>query len=78
MYDDVKIYYIDTGSHHPDNIRFKSECEKWFGQEIITLQSKEYKNVSDVIRKIKYVNGPGGAACTYWLKKRSDMIYRMN
>lgn len=70
MYKDVKIYYIDTGSHHPDNLRFKKDCEKWFGQEIITLKSNKYKNVSDVIRKVKYVNGPTGASCTYWLKKK--------
>lgn len=27
LYDDVQIYYIETGSGHPDNTRFLADCE---------------------------------------------------
>ena len=30
LYDDVHIYYIETGSGHPDNTRFLADCEKWY------------------------------------------------
>lgn len=70
MYKDVNIYYIDTGSEHPDNERFLKECEIWFGVPINVLKSNKYNNVSDVIRRKRYINGPTGAACTFELKKK--------
>jgi hypothetical protein len=45
------------------------ECEKWYGQEIITLRSNRFKNVEETIRYSKYINGPDGAKCTRYLKK---------
>jgi hypothetical protein len=68
-YNNVKLIYIETGSHHPDTIRFKEDCEQWYGQEIITLQNKKYKDHIDVVLKTKYVNGASGARCTLELKK---------
>lgn len=32
LYDDVHIYYIETGFGHPDNTRFLADCEKWYNQ----------------------------------------------
>nr|DAZ20218.1 MAG TPA: hypothetical protein [Caudoviricetes sp.] len=32
LYDDVQLYCIETGSCYPDNTRFLSDCEKWYGQ----------------------------------------------
>ena len=69
MYDDVEIYYIETGSHHPDSKRFLRDCEKWFGKKINILRSK-YKDVIDVIEKFRFVNSPHGATCTSQLKTR--------
>ena len=69
MYDNVKIYYIKIDSAHPDNERFKSDCEKWYGQEIITLQSRHFKDQFEVIEKTGAVNTPQGAPCTKVLKK---------
>lgn len=69
LYKDVKIYYIETGSAHPDNARFLEDCEKWYGQPIYTIRSKKYKCVTDVLKK-GYINGPTGAACTLLLKKK--------
>ncbi len=69
LYDDVQIYYIETGSAHEDNDRFISDCEKWYGQPIHTIRSKKYNNVSEVISK-GFINSPHGAACTLQLKKK--------
>ena len=68
-YSNVILVYIETGSHHEDTIRFKQDCEKWYGQKIETIQSEKYTSHIDVILKKGYVNGPGGARCTKELKK---------
>lgn len=69
-YDNVVIYYIETGAAHEDNQRFKAECEKWYGKEIQTVtNTKGYKDPIDVVLKTGYVNGPEGARCTLELKK---------
>ena len=60
----------DTGSEHPDNERFKRECEEWFGQEVITIKSDKYENIWDVFKKTRYLVGPGGARCTGELKRK--------
>lgn len=71
LYDNVELYYIETGSSHPDNERFKKDCEKWYGKPIHTVKNTDgYKNHFDVIRKTRYVNGPDGARCTLELKKK--------
>ena len=69
IYDDVQIYYIETGSAHPDNARFPSDCERWYGQKIHTIRSNKFNCVSDVLPK-GLINGPHGAACTLELKKK--------
>lgn len=71
LYGNVRLYYIETGKAHPDNARFKADCEKWYGQEIMTVQNtKGYKNPLDVVYRERYINGPGGAHCTKVLKKQ--------
>lgn len=70
MYSDVELYYIDIDSAHPDNERFKAECERWYGCEINSLKSLKYKDQFDVIEKTGMVNGPTGARCTLELKKQ--------
>jgi hypothetical protein len=61
--------YFETGSHHPDNQRFKLDCERLYGRKIITFQNRKYDSVLGLLEKITYVNGPGGAECTRSLKK---------
>lgn len=68
-YENVKLVYIHIGSHHKDSLRFKEDCEKWYGREIEIWQNKKYKDHIHVVRKERYVNGPGGAKCTSVLKK---------
>ena len=69
LYDNVRVFYIETNSGHKDNQRFMQECEKWFGVKIERRQSNNYRDVDDVILRRKYINGPNGAACTSLLKK---------
>jgi hypothetical protein len=63
------IFYIHINDHHPDTLRFVKECEGWFGKSIGIMQSR-YKTVNDALKAASYVNGPGGAPCTNFLKRR--------
>lgn len=69
-YQDVQIYYIEIGTAHPDNERFISECEQWFGMQINIVSSDKYKDQFEVIKDKGFVNSPFGAPCTNELKKK--------
>ncbi|MGD1959126.1 MAG: phosphoadenosine phosphosulfate reductase family protein [Fulvivirga sp.] len=70
QYDNVKLYYIETGAAHSDNQRFLKECQDWYDHEIITAQNRKgYMSPLDVALKERYINGPEGAKCTQVLKK---------
>jgi len=64
-----EIIYIDIDDQHHDTYRFLTDCEKVLGGTITRLKSP-YKNVDNVIRTFKYVNGVAGARCTDVLKRR--------
>jgi 3'-phosphoadenosine 5'-phosphosulfate sulfotransferase (PAPS reductase)/FAD synthetase len=64
------VCYQDTGSEHPDNKRFLSECQEWFGQEIIQMKSTKYNDIWDVFEKTRWLAGIGGARCTAELKRK--------
>ena len=65
----VEPIYFEIDSHHEDNIRFKKECEEWYGIPIRVERSSKYKDQFDVIARTGYFNGPSGARCTVELKK---------
>ncbi len=65
---EIEILYIPIASAHPDNDRFIADCEKWFGLPIRRISGK-YTDQFDVIKQRRFINGPGGAACSYHLKK---------
>jgi 3'-phosphoadenosine 5'-phosphosulfate sulfotransferase (PAPS reductase)/FAD synthetase len=67
---EARPIFIETGSHHPDNLRFKTDCERWYGKTIETLQNTKYSNHFDVVKKTRFINGPRGARCTTELKKK--------
>ena len=69
MYDDVELFYIHIDTAHPDNERFKNDCEKWYGKKIHVLKSRDFKDQFEVIEKTGAVNTPMGAPCTKILKK---------
>ena len=63
---------------HPDNIRFKNDCEKWFGQEIKVISNEKYNgSIYEVFEKRNYLVGVAGAPCTRLLKKeiRKETMY---
>lgn len=68
-YGDVHIYYNDTGSEHEDNVRFRLECEKWFGQPVHVLKSEKFANIWEVFEKRRFLSSPKGAPCTSEMKK---------
>jgi len=73
MIDEIDcIFYIHIDDHHSDSLRFVKDCEKWFGKPIFFMQSP-YKCVENALLGAGgrgYVNGPAGAPCTRFLKRR--------
>jgi len=69
-HDDLVIVYADTGSEHPDSERFLSDCEQWFGQEVVRIGSTKYASTWEVWESRRYLAGPAGAPCTGELKKK--------
>lgn len=71
----VLIVNFDTGSEHPDNERFRLECQEWFGHEVVTTKNPKYDDIWDVFSKGRWLNGVKGAKCTTVLKKQmSDKV----
>src|SRR4029077_8361281 len=60
--------YCATGAEHPDNMRFMSDCERWFGCPVVRLKSDEYADTWDVWERSRWLAGIGGARCTVELK----------
>jgi len=60
--------YCETGSEHPDNERFLSDCEKWFGEKVTRIKSEKYSDTWELWEKRRYLSGVGGALCTTELK----------
>lgn len=67
-YPDLKILYIETGSHHPDNLRFLHDCEKWYGREITILRSMYYTDVYSLLESKMFIRLAGRTPCTTSLK----------
>jgi 3'-phosphoadenosine 5'-phosphosulfate sulfotransferase (PAPS reductase)/FAD synthetase len=66
----VEVIYCHVKEEHPDNLRFMSDCEKWFGQKINVIQNEKYNgSIYEVFNKNKYIVGVAGAPCTRLLKK---------
>lgn len=64
------VVSIFIEEEHEDNARFKAECEKWLGQEILVIKDTKYNaSVDEVVRKARYMSGVNGARCTKELKK---------
>ncbi len=74
---DVRIVYCDTGSEHPDNMRFLHDMEKFIGRKVEILKSAEYADIWDVFEKTRYLVGINGARCTSELKKKQRLAYQL-
>jgi len=67
---EAEIVYADTGSEHPDNMRFLKDCEDIiFKKKVTIVKSDKFKNVEDVVIQKRFLAGPAGAPCTSELKK---------
>jgi hypothetical protein len=64
------IAYTEVLEEHPDNRRFLTECEQWFGQEILILGNDRYKRSIFETFKTSAMNIKGSAPCTQKLKKQ--------
>lgn len=62
------IACCDAGSEDSDNLRFMTDCEKWFGQEVQVLKNEKYADTWEVWENRKYISGIKGAPCTGLLK----------
>jgi 3'-phosphoadenosine 5'-phosphosulfate sulfotransferase (PAPS reductase)/FAD synthetase len=72
----AEIIYCHVAEEHPDNMRFKNDCEKWFGQEIQVIRNEKYNgSIYEVFEKTKYLVGVAGAPCTRLLKKEMRQKY---
>lgn len=66
----VRIVCCDTtASEHPDNARFRRDCENWWGRPVHFIRSEKYAQVEEVFEATRYMSGPQGARCTTELKK---------
>jgi hypothetical protein len=66
---EVVITYSDPGSEHPDNKRFLADCERWFGQKVITLPKGKYADTWAVWEGERFITSAAGAPCTGFLKR---------
>lgn len=70
------IAYCDTGAEHPDNARFLTACEQWFGQRVEILKSDEYADTWAVWERRRFLAGISGAPCTAALKVEPRLAFQ--
>lgn len=68
MFKDVEVVFIDTKNEDEDTYRFKDDCEKLYGQPIISIHSKVHTSIEDVWYKFNSLNVATGAICSKELK----------
>lgn len=70
-----EIVMCETNSEHVDNIRFKANCERWFGRKIVVLRNERYSNIDEIFEKRKFLRSPNGALCTTEMKIKLRLAY---
>lgn len=70
------VAHIVIPSEHPDNERFAADCARWYGRDLVKLQSDEYRDTWDVWESRKYISGIAGAPCTTALKKEVRFAFQ--
>jgi hypothetical protein len=68
--------YCETGAEHPDNERFLTDCEVWFGQKVERLKNEKYRDTWHVFEKERYLSGIAGAKCTVELKVKPRLAFQ--
>ena len=70
QYDNVEIWNSFVAEEHPDNRRFLTDCEKWFGQEVKIWKNEKFDgSIYNVFKHRKFIKGPHGTQCTRYLKR---------
>lgn len=74
----VEVVNVDMDKdEHPDNYRFLKDVEKWIGQPIIRIRNEGFDGgIEQVFRRVRYIAGPNGAACTKRLKQQMFKSYQ--
>jgi len=58
-------------NEHPDNRRFLSDCEKWFGRDVTVLRDEKFgADIVQVFRRKQFMKGLRGAPCSRELKRK--------
>lgn len=73
---DAVVVYCETGAEHEDSKRFMADCENWFGKEITSIKSDEYKDTWDVWERTRWLAGINGARCTTELKVKPRLAFQ--
>lgn len=68
---EVQILNAFVQEEHPDNRRFLTDCERWFGRPITVLRNERYgASVIEVFRRKQFMKSRYGAPCTAELKRK--------
>lgn len=68
--DRVVIVNAFIANEDDDNRRFLTDCERWFDRKIIVLRDEKFDaDINQVFRRVGYIKGPRGAACTSRIKR---------
>ena len=80
MIDEIDtIMYTHIDDHHPDNARFITVCETWFGKPIEVSQHLVLKSVEATCRHVSYIRSrQTGATCTLHLKRNVRKAFENN
>ncbi|QIL72275.1 hypothetical protein G7048_19105 [Diaphorobacter sp. HDW4B] len=71
QYGKVEILNAYVKEEHPDNRRFLTDCESWFGQSVTVLRDERYgASVIEVFRRKQFMKSRYGAPCTAELKRK--------
>lgn len=63
----INAYIVEE---HADNRRFLTDCEAWFGHQIVVLHDDTYgSSAREVWRRRRFIKGHRGAACSAALKR---------
>lgn len=66
----VVIVNAFIANEHPDNRRFLADCEVWFQRPVTVLRDEKYgADIINVFRRVQYIKGRNGAACTMRIKR---------
>lgn len=64
-----RVFYNPISDQEPDTERFIEDVSKACSVEVERLSSERFSSVEDVARYYRFLNSPGGAPCSKWLKK---------